>query len=178
VPTLIHLNGAPGVGKSTIAARYVAEHPGVLACDVDLLRRLVGGWDEDFDGVGAIVRPLALAMIRAHLDGGRDVVLPQMLVDEAERERFRAVAVESEHGYLHVLLQAGPGEAADRFYARPGDDLQTVIREVVEAEGGAPVIADLEARLARSAASTEAAVVDASGDAESTYRAVLAVVER
>ena len=174
--TLVHLNGAPGVGKSTVAARYVTEHPGVLCCDVDLLRRLVGGWEADFGGVGALVRPLALAMIRTHLDGGRDVVLPQMLADETERERFRAVAVESGHRYVHVLLQAGPGQAAARFHARPDDDLQSVIRGVVEADGGAPVIAGLDARLAASAATTDAVVVDATGDLDDTYRAVLAAV--
>ena len=96
--TLIHLNGAPGVGKSTIADRYVEEHPGVLNCDIDRLRCFIGGWRDDFGTVGAIVRPVALAMIGAHLDGGRDVLLPQMLASEDERARFRAAAVESGHG--------------------------------------------------------------------------------
>lgn len=85
MPRLIHLNGAPGVGKSTLARRYVGEHPGVLNCDIDRLRPMVGGWPEDFDGVGALIRPVALAMIRAHLDGGHDVVLPQMLASEENR---------------------------------------------------------------------------------------------
>src|SRR6478735_5069207 len=34
---LIHLNGPPGIGKSTIARRYAADHPGVLVCDNDVL---------------------------------------------------------------------------------------------------------------------------------------------
>lgn len=176
--TLIHLNGAPGVGKSTIAERYVAEHPGVLNCDIDRFRCFVGGWQDDFGAVGGIVRPLALAMIRAHLDGGRDVLLPQMLADEAERARFRAVALESGHRYVHVLLRAGPGQSSTRFYRRAQDDaLHAVIKGVVDAEGGASVIDELDRRLAQTTATTDAIAVDASADVESTYRAVVAAVE-
>ncbi len=175
--TLIHLNGAPGVGKSTIAERYVAEHPGTLNCDVDRLRCFVGGWQEGFGATGEIVRPLALAMIRTHLDGGRDVVLPQMLANEAERARFRAVALDSGHSYVHILLQAPPGEAASRFYGRPDDPLHAVIRGVVDDDGGSAAIDDLDSRLADTAASTrDATVVDAGADIEATYQGLVAAV--
>ena len=178
VAVLIHLNGAPGVGKSTIARRYTAVHPGVLNCDVDRLRCFVGGWADDFGAVGGIVRPLALAIVGAHLEGGRDVLLPQMLADETERARFRAAAVDSGHRYLHVLLRARPGEAGARFYGRSEEDpLHAVIRGVVDDEGGASMIDELDRRLAQTAASNDAVVVDASGDAESTYRAVVAAIE-
>ncbi|MDH2414061.1 AAA family ATPase [Nocardioides sp. CER19] len=176
--TLIHLNGAPGVGKSTIAERYVAEHPGVLNCDVDRLRCLVGGWRNDFEAVGAIIRPVALAMIRAHLDGGHDVVLPQMLASEEERARFRAAALEAGHGYVHVLLQAPPGEARASFYGRPdGDPLHDAIRGVVDGDGGGSVVDDYDRRLARTADRTrDALVVDAGADVAATYRAVVAAL--
>ncbi|MCW2832638.1 MAG: hypothetical protein JWN68_591 [Nocardioides sp.] len=64
---LIHLNGPPGIGKSTLARRYVADHPGVLNCDIDVLRTLIGGWEGDFGTAGALIRPSALAMIGAYL---------------------------------------------------------------------------------------------------------------
>lgn len=178
VAALIHLNGAPGVGKSTIARRYTAEHPGVLNCDVDRLRCFIGGWDEDFGAVGGVVRPLALAMIGTHLDGGRDVLRPQMLADEAERARFRAVAAESGHRYVHILLRSRPGEAGARFYGRSEEDpLHAVIRGVVDDEGGTSMIDELDRRLARTAESTDAVSVDASGDVETTYRGVVAAIE-
>ena len=176
--TLIHLNGAPGVGKSTIAERYVAEHHGVLNCDVDRLRCFVGGWAEDFGGTGAIIRPVALAMIRAHLDGGHDVVLPQMLASEGERDRFRRVAVDAGHDYLHLLLQAPPGVAAGRFYDRADDPLHAVIRSNVDAGGGHPVIDGLADRLQSAGAATGAATIDAGVDIDATYQGVLAAVRR
>jgi predicted kinase len=178
VATLIHLNGAPGIGKSTIADRYVAEHPGVLNCDVDRLRCLVGGWRDDFGAVGAIIRPVALAMIRTHLDGGHDVVFPQMLVSEDERARFRAVAVDAGHGYVHILLRAPQGEARARFYGRSeGDPLHAAIRAVVDGDGGGAAIDDLDRRLARAAASSgDAVCVDTGTDVEQAYRAVVAAI--
>jgi predicted kinase len=177
VATLIHLNGAPGVGKSTIAERYVAEHPGVLNCDIDRLRCLVGGWQADFDAAGAIIRPVALAMIGAHLDGGRDVVLPQMLADENERARFRAAAVGAGHTYVHLLLQAPAGEAGRRFYGRPRHDpLHEAIRAVVDRDGGGAVIDQLDRRLAQANA-VDAVRVEAGADVEQTYRAVVAAID-
>jgi hypothetical protein len=173
---LIHLNGAPGVGKSTIAERYVTDHRGVLNCDIDRLRCFVGGWANDFDGTGAIIRPVALAMIRAHLDGGRDVLLPQMLARESELDRFRGLAVEAGHDYLHLVLQAPPGVAADRFYDRPEDPLHTVIRGEIHADGGRAVIDGLVDRLQSVGAATGAHPVDAGSDVDATYQEVLAVV--
>ena len=79
LPRLIHLNGPPGIGKSTIARRYAADHPGVLVLDVDRLRSFVGG--VGFLEAGEIVRPLAVALMTTHLAGGRDVVYPQLASD-------------------------------------------------------------------------------------------------
>ncbi|MDN5896083.1 MAG: ATP-binding protein [Nocardioides sp.] len=177
--SLIHLNGAPGVGKSTIAERYVADHVGVLNCDIDRLRCLVGGWQEDFDGIGALIRPVALSMIQVHLAGGHDVVLPQMLANEQERAKFRSAAVDSGHAYAHLLLQAPPGEARARFYGRPDDRLRTVIRAVVAGEGGPAAVDTIDRRLAHTAVSSgDATCVDAGADIETTYQAVVAALAK
>jgi predicted kinase len=90
VSRLIHLNGPPGIGKSTLARRYVADHPGVLNCDIDVLRTLIGGWESDFGGAGTLIRPAALALIETYLANGHDVVLPQMLIDPSELARCHA----------------------------------------------------------------------------------------
>ena len=78
MPILIHLNGPPGVGKSTLAQRYVDEHPGALNLEIDTVASLIGGWREDFFGVLAAARNIAIAMAEAHLRTGCDVVMPQL----------------------------------------------------------------------------------------------------
>ena len=142
---LIHLNGAPGIGKSTLARRYVGEHPGVLNCDVDVLRTLVGGWQVDFGAAGALIRPAALAMITAYLRGGHDVVLPQMLVDLAELGRFEAAAHSAGAGFVECMLVDEPGATVSRFHRRGAADGETEwheqVRAIVQAGGGDELLA-------------------------------------
>ena len=41
---LLLINGAPGVGKSTLAQRYAEEHPLALVIDIDAIRAQLGQW--------------------------------------------------------------------------------------------------------------------------------------
>ena len=92
MPILIHLNGPPGVGKSTLARRYVADHPGSLNLDIDTVASLIGGWRQDFFGVLPAARNIAVAMAETHLRSGADVVLPQLLMIADEVRRFELAA--------------------------------------------------------------------------------------
>src|SRR6476619_3112329 len=99
MPTLIHLNGPSGVGKSTLAQRYVEEHPGVLNLDIDRVVTLIGGWRENFFGVVSQARRIAIAMAEAHLQNGCDVVMPQLMTNVGEAERFESAAVRADAEY-------------------------------------------------------------------------------
>ena len=79
MPRLLLINGLPGSGKSTLAARYVADRPLALCLDVDVVRGLLGAWQEHPHEAGLLARRLALAMARVALHEGRDVVVPQFL---------------------------------------------------------------------------------------------------
>jgi hypothetical protein len=48
VVRLIHLNGPPGIGKSTIASAFADRHPGVLNLDIDRVAAMIGGWGGSF----------------------------------------------------------------------------------------------------------------------------------
>ena len=170
-PRLLHLNGPPGIGKSTLARRWVEERPGILNCDIDVLRMLVGGWRDDFVVTGEVIRPAALAMIGAHLDSGRDVVMPQMIARSSEVERFRAAATAAGATYLQVMLVADRDEAIARFHRRAGDDaLTTHVREVVARDGGDPFLGRLFDGLAVLARRDGVVVVPSvEGDVDGTY---------
>ncbi|MGW6442505.1 AAA family ATPase [Lentzea sp. NPDC055074] len=170
MPRLIHLNGPTGVGKSTIAARYAADHPGTLDLDADEIVRLVGGWREDFHGAVGLVRPLALAMAATHLASGNDVVMPQLIMRGGERDRFAAAAASAGADYVEFVLLAPPQTVAGRYRGR-----EHHIDHVVEALGGEQVVHDSHDRV--TAYLTPATtVLDATGDVERTYAALRAAL--
>ncbi|MFT4084899.1 MAG: AAA family ATPase [Nocardioides sp.] len=95
------LNGLPGVGKSTLARRLVADRPGALDLDIDALRALIGGpWEETAE----VGRTRALELATAHLRDGYDVLVPQLVADPTEVTRFRDAADEAGARFVHVLL--------------------------------------------------------------------------
>jgi predicted kinase len=179
VSRLIHLNGPPGIGKSTLARRYAAEHPGVLVCDIDVLRTLIGGWSDDFATAGSLIRPAALAMITAYLESGHDVVLPQLLADPAEVARFEDSATAAGAEFVERMLMDDGDRAVARFARRggdgPPDPWHDQVRAIVAAEGGDASLARTHARLLRLLEVRPSVVVVASedGDVEGTYRRLL-----
>lgn len=180
---LVHLNGPPGIGKSTLARRYADEHPGVLNLDVDQLRGMIGGWRDRFAETGEIARPLALGMAGAHLCGGRDVVLPQFLGNITEIERFEAVARQNGAEFREIVLLDTKQRSVERFARRGADDDAEWHRQVttiVEREGGAAYLAQMHDRLADVIRARPAVTVLTSqeGAVESTYDALLSVLRR
>jgi predicted kinase len=181
VPRLIHLNGPPGIGKSVLAQRWAADHPGVLNLDIDRLRTLVGGWRERFAETGEIVRPLALSMAGTHLRGGRDVVMPQFLGRLSEIDRFEAVARDSGAAFREIALMDTKEHALERF-SRRGDgdaaDWHRHVREVVERNGGTAHLARMYDQLTAVLAARPGATViaTAEGAIPQAYQALTAAL--
>jgi predicted kinase len=180
VSRLIHLNGPPGIGKSTLARRYVADHPGVLNCDIDVLRTFIGGWESDFEEAGALIRPAALALIAAYLANGHDVVLPQMLVNPTELARFEAAATGGGAEFVERFLMDTAAASTTRFHdrgsAEADDPWHDQVRAIVAANGGDVELARCHAALERLLPGRPKAVVihSAAGEVEETYRSLLA----
>lgn len=181
MPRLILLNGPPGVGKSTVAKRYVGEHPGVLLADIDVLRTSIGGWRDDFETAGQLTRPIAHAMIGTHLSGGNDVVMPQFLSDADEVAEFHHVAERAGARFIEVALMADVDVVVRRFRRRraaSSDPLSDAIGAFVDENGGESYLRQLYEELLTSlVARTEATSVQSVIDNEAaTYRAVVRAI--
>lgn len=177
MPTLLHLNGPSGVGKSTLARAWAERHPGTLLCDIDELRSWVSGWESDFVGTGEAVRQTALAMMTAYLRTGRDVVLPQLIVTPAQVERFEAAAAEAGAAYVGVVLTVEPEVLLPRLHARVVTPVTAVVSRIIEERGGDPLVLEGRQQLLDLAPVHGWTVVDAT-DRESALDALEDVATR
>lgn len=139
---LVHLNGPPGIGKSTLSALYADRNPGTLNLDVDMLHRLVGGWQDEETDTWPVVWPLVRAMAATHLDGGRDVVLPQYHARLGEITTLEQLAREHGANFREVVLLDDREAAIERFDRRARDDDDPWIRRHHRLVGlrGGPVL--------------------------------------
>ena len=172
---LIHLNGPPGIGKSTLSALWAKRHPRTLNLDVDTLHLLVGGWQDPENRTHEVLRPMAKAMAAAYLATGRDVVLPQYLGRLDEVESFERVAHEQGADFHEVVLLDDRDAAITRFDARRDETAWNQHnRRVVADLGGDAFLLAMYDRLLEVLESRPAAVVVRSvpGATEETYAAV------
>lgn len=176
MPVLLHLNGPPGIGKSTLSALYADRHPGTLNLDIDSLHPLVGGWREETDLTHQILRPVALAMASTHLAGGRDVVLPQFLGRLDAILAFEQVALAQGAQFREIVLLDDRAESIERFHRRLDDSPWGVHnRDLVAEQGGPAFLAEMYDRLVEVLPQrTSAVVIRSAVDAvESTYAALV-----
>jgi predicted kinase len=115
--TLVLLNGPPGVGKSTIAGRYLAEHPEARSVEIDRLRAQLPDWEDD-DATKLMARDLALSAIAESLAEGRAVLVPQYLGRTEFVDQLVATAAAAGAPFVHVHLHADAAVVQARFGQR------------------------------------------------------------
>ncbi|MFT4108943.1 AAA family ATPase [Propionicimonas sp.] len=177
--TLIHLNGPPGIGKSTLAALWADRHPGTLNLDIDTLHRLVGGWQDEDNRTHDVLRPVALAMAATHLAGGRDVVLPQFLGRPDAIAAFERTATLNGARFVELVLLAGRAESIARFENRSDrSEWDVHNRALVARHGGAAFLGEMYDTVPGVLAARPDAVVvpSRSGAVEDTYAAIAAAL--
>lgn len=178
VPDFILLNGPPGIGKSTVARLFADRHPGTLNLDVDQVRCLIGGWQQDFQAAGELVRPIVRSMAAAHLSAGHSVIMPQFFAAAEEIADLRAVAEESGSGFREMVLLDSKERSLARFAGRgigSDDPWHDTVRKIVDQGGGSLLLESLYDALIEGLCNRpEATVIHGThGTVEQTYSALL-----
>jgi predicted kinase len=179
VARLIVVNGPPGCGKSTLAERYVDEHPLSLNLDIDRVRGLIGGWQADPLAAGLLARACALAAARTHLAAGHDVVIPQFLGQAQFIEQCADLAGEVGAEFYEIVLLDTLVNSLRRFETRSreaADPAHVQAQELLDSTGGTAEFSLMYDRLLAIVASRPTAKVvrTRAGQADEAYREFLA----
>lgn len=179
MPRLIVLNGPPGCGKSTLARRYVEEHPLALDLDIDRIRDLIGQWREHPGAAGLLARAVALVGARTHLSSGHDVIVPQLLARPEFIEQTEHLAVEVGADFHEIVLLDSRENAVRRFAERSrtsGDPAHRDAQTMLDRQGGVAELAATYDRLLTVVAGRPGTMVvrTEDGKVDEAYQAMLA----
>ena len=166
------------MGKSTLAQRYLADHPGALTLDIDRLRRFVGRWRADPVGSAGLVRAWAAAAARAHLAGDHDVLVPHYLGRVEHLQEWQDVARDAGAEYREFVLLESKDRILARFAARTAaaaDPVHLDAQELLDAAGGTLQLEAMYDRLLLLISKRPQAQLLAApeGDVEATYAGLL-----
>lgn len=114
----IVLNGFAGAGKSTIAKRYIADHPLALTIEGDELIVNMGHWLENEPTARGLVYEMIKSLAGAHLSLGHDVVLPYLVTDATHIKEFKQIADEQGAQFFNILLSNEKDVAIKRLLER------------------------------------------------------------
>ncbi len=171
---LLLINGAPAVGKSSLAQTYADEHPLALIIDIDAIRTQLGQWAK-FDTSKLIARDLALALARAHLRTGHDVIVPQYLGRPEYREQLRLLAAETDVPFVEVLLTDDAERITQRFRKRRAEYASTGAEYPegdLSDEAVATEVSAANEALLRDATERGVLVISAAGGTDASYLAL------
>lgn len=118
MPKLILLEGFAGSGKTTIAERYVAEHPLTMNLEGDKLIIMFGQWLKHEEKARKLVFELTKAMIATCLESNNDVIVPYLPTHPEHAKDFESIAQRLNAEFFEVILGVEREDAICRLMKR------------------------------------------------------------
>ncbi len=114
------MNGPAGIGKDTIAQKYIDTHPFALCVRTDDIITAIGGWSaaKNYDPARHMAFDLALKMIETHLAAGYDVIIPHLLTDLEEAQNLEDIAKKQAAPFIEIFLNSDKTDALNRVFER------------------------------------------------------------
>ena len=163
------------------ARRLCDDRPLSLLADFDELWPLIGAW-RDNDKAQRLAIAAGLAMARAHLGAGHDVVAAQFSVRQSFFEAIDAIVGETSAACREIVLTGHPKQVASRFRERRAQRTragETDVSDNIPDDRIDDVIAWATKELRAIAAERpHTAVISTDGDIESAYLRVRDVLQR
>jgi predicted kinase len=117
-PKLILLDGFAGVGKTTIAERYIADNPLAMVLEEDRIIVTLGQWLKHEEKARELVFELGKAMVATHLESGHDVIVPCLPTNVEHTRAFEDIARRIGAQFFEVVLVTEREEAIQRLMDR------------------------------------------------------------
>lgn len=115
---LILLHGFAGVGKTTIAERYVNEHPLAMNLEGDRIIVMIGQWIKHEAKARELIFKLSQSMIATCLEAGHDVIAPMLPTNPEHVRAFEQIAKDVGSDFFEVILATDRDEAIKRLMKR------------------------------------------------------------
>ncbi len=115
---LILLYGFAASGKTTLAKKYIEEHPMTMAVEGDQLIGMIGQWRKNEATARQLVELHTKSIVENHLRAGYDVIVPHLLSDSTEIESFENITKETGASFHEVYIDITKEDAVNRLLTR------------------------------------------------------------
>lgn len=117
-PRLILINGPAGIGKTTIAQKYITDNPLSLHASTDDIIASLGQWVAQEDKARKLAFSLLEVMVAKHLAAGHDVVVPHLLTNTEDAVALERISKDQSASFFECILIADKEEAVERLLER------------------------------------------------------------